>query len=155
MVTLNTLKPAKGSIKKAKRVGRGNASGNGTTAGRGHKGQKSRSGSHLPYVGFEGGQNPIYKRTPKLGGFNNFNKRYYAVINTGDLEKNFANGDSVTIDTLKEKNLIRKNEKLLKILATGDISISLTVEADLFSKTAKGKIEKAGGNCKVRENKGS
>lgn len=155
MVSLDTLKPAEGSTKKRKRIGRGNASGQGTTAGRGHKGQKSRKGSHLPYVGFEGGQNPIYKRTPKLKGFHNFNKKEYALVNISDLANKYAEGESVTLETLKEKKLIKKNQNAFKVLGNGDIKVGLTVETDNISATAKDKIEKAGGkisnSSKVKE----
>lgn len=152
MVSLDTLKPAKGSTKKRKRVGRGNASGQGTTAGRGHKGHKSRTGNHLPYVGFEGGQNPLYKRTPKLKGFFNFNKKDLAVVNISDLANKYVAGETVNLVTLKEKKLIKKSQTDFKLLGTGDIKIALTIETENISATAREKVEKAGGkiNSKVQ-----
>jgi len=149
MVSLNTLKPAAGAIKKRKRIGRGNASGTGTTAGRGHKGQKSRNGSHLPYVGFEGGQNPIYKRTPKLKGFHNFNKKIYAEVSVGDLGSNYVAGDTVTLANLKEKKIVKKKHNAYKVLGTGEITVALTIDTDKLTGTAKQKIEKAGGSISI------
>ena len=134
------------SIKKRKRVGCGPGSGNGKTSGRGHKGQMSRSGStHRP--GFEGGQMPLQRRVPKRG-FNNIFKKEYQIINVAQLEK-LGSGVADTAVLLKE-GLIKDENKLIKVLGSGDLTKSITVSADVFSKTAQEKIEKAGGKIVVR-----
>ena len=134
------------SIKKRKRVGCGPGSGNGKTSGRGQKGQMSRSGSsHRP--GFEGGQMPLQRRVPKRG-FNNIFKKEYQIINVAQLEK-LASGVADTAVLLKE-GLIKDENKLIKVLGSGDLTKSITVSADVFSKTAQEKIEKAGGKIVVR-----
>lgn len=140
MLDLKHLKPAKGSKKRRKRVARGNSAGHGTTACRGMKGQRSRSGGGKgPW--FEGGQTPLYRRLPKKKGFKNLFKRTYRVLNVSDLEK-FE--EVVSRDKLLEMGLINE-EDLVKILGDGEIKKALKVEADAFSGQAKKKIEAAGG----------
>jgi len=138
------LSPAPGSTKPKYRKGRGIGSGNGKTAGKGHKGQNARSGGGVR-PGFEGGQLPIYRRLPKRGFTNHFAK-HYAIINVGDLEI-FDNGTEVTLELLVEKRIIRKELDGLKVLGTGDLTKSLNVKAKIFSATAKEKIEAAGGKA--------
>ena len=143
---LSTLKPAEGSKHSANfRVGRGHGSGNGKTAGKGHKGQKARSGSPRP--GFEGGQMPLYRRLPKRGFKNHFATNY-AIINVSALDK-FNDGDTVNLEKLKEAGIIRKPLDGLKVLGNGDVTKKLTVEASVFSASAKEKIEAAGGKTEV------
>lgn len=144
---LHNLRPAAGAKRPRKRVGRGPGSGNGKTAGRGHKGQKSRSGYSRRY-GFEGGQMPLVRRIPKRGFFNVF-RVDYQVVNLKDLEKAFSDGDEVNPTTLVEKGLIRRGPKPVKILATGDLSKKLSIVADKFSGSARSKIEAAGGTCET------
>ncbi len=141
---LSSLKPAKGSIKKRKRVGRGEGSGLAVTAGRGHKGYGSRAGSKKR-AWFEGGQMPLQRRVPKFG-FVNTNKVVFQVVNVGDLEKLTG---AVTKEILLEKGLIRKKNAPVKILGNGDITAKLQVSIDAVSKTAKEKIEKAGGTVTI------
>jgi large subunit ribosomal protein L15 len=138
---LHDLQPAEGSKKVKKRVGRGPGSGLGKTAGRGEKGQKSRSGfSRRP--GFEGGQMPLVRRVPKRG-FTNIFRTVYAVVNLGDLEG--FEGD-VTPDSLAEAGLVRRGRPL-KVLGDGEVGRALTVKAHAFSASARAKIEAAGGTC--------
>lgn len=144
---LHELKPQKGSRKKEKRVGRGESSGLGGTSGRGHKGQKARSGSARKY-GFEGGQNPLQRRMPKLGGFKNIFKEEYSGINVGSLNL-FDQDTLVDPQLLREKGLARKNRTKIKILGEGELTKALTVKAHSFSKAAKEKIEKVGGKVEV------
>ena len=143
---LHELKAAPGSTKAPKRKGRGTGTGQGKTAGRGQDGQNSRSGGGVR-LGFEGGQMPLYRRIPKRG-FTNIWRTDYATVNVDDLNA-FDEGAEVTIETLKEKKLIRRNSKLVKILGDGNLDKKITVKANKFSKSAKEKIEKAGG--KVEE----
>ena len=144
---LNELKYTKGSNKTRNRVGRGTSSGNGKTSGRGQKGQNSRSGGGVR-VGFEGGQNPLVFRIAKRG-FNNYEfATRYATVNVGDLDK-FENGVEVTPELLKEMGIVKKLEDGLKVLGDGNLSKKLTVKAHKFSKTAKEKIESAGGKAEV------
>ncbi len=138
---LNELRPPKGATHKKKRLGRGESSGLGKTSGKGHKGQKARAGGYHK-VGFEGGQMPLQRRLPKRG-FYNFNRKEYCVVNVADLVAFEANA-TVDYDALKSKGLIKKRLDGLKILGNGDIKIPLTVKADLFSESAKKKIEAAG-----------
>ena len=141
---LSNLKPAKGSVKKKKRIARGIGSGKGRTATRGHKGQKSRSGYSRRF-GFEGGQMPIHRRLPKFG-FKNINRIEYKAINIDILEK-LAAEKSITVidvDTLKNAGFIQKND-LVKILANGELKSKIEVKAHAFSKSAVEAIEKAGG----------
>mgnify|MGYP000855462565 CR=1 FL=1 len=143
---LHELTPPKGSVKKAKRVGRGQGSGSGTTAGKGNKGQKARSGGGVR-LGFEGGQMPLIRRLPKRGFTNIFSKEY-AEINIGALDI-FEEGTVVTPDLLKERGLVKKVLDGVKILGNGEISKKLTVKAHKFSESAKQKIEAIGGKVEV------
>ena len=138
---LHELKPAKGSRKKRKRIGRGPGSGTGKTAGRGHKGQRSRSG-FSQRAGFEGGQMPLIRRVPKRG-FTNIFRTEYSVVNVASLQ---GLDGSVGPQELLAHGLVRKGRKV-KILGEGDISKALTVRAHKFSASAKQKIEAAGGSC--------
>ena len=141
---LHDLSPAPGSRKKRKRVGRGNASGHGTTAGRGDKGQNSRSGGGKG-PGFEGGQNPIQMRMPKLGGFKNRNRVEYAVVNIGRLEDLYDAGQVVDIDSLFDKGVTKSKTAPVKVLGDGELTKALTVKVDRISAPARAKIEAAGG----------
>lgn len=148
-LSLNNLKPAKGSTHKKKRVGRGPGSGLGKTAGRGHKGQKSRSG-YSSRPGFEGGQMPLQRRLPKRG-FTNIFKKEWVEISLAKIEANFNAGDDVTPEILHQRGLVKKAKHDLVILGNGDISKALNISAHRFTKTAKDKIEKAGGSATVIE----
>lgn len=143
---LHELRPAEGTTKNKKRLGRGTASGQGKSAGKGQKGQKSRTGGGVR-LGFEGGQMPLYRRLPKIG-FTNIWRKEYAVVNLSDLEV-FENGAVVTIDSLKEAGLVKDMKNGVKILGTGEINKNLTVQANKFSKTAAEKITAAGGKVEV------
>ncbi len=143
MLDLSNLKPAAGSRKKKKRVGRGNASGMGTTSGRGSKGQKARSGGSVPQW-FEGGQMPIYRRLPKRGFKNFLFRKEYAVVNIRDLAI-FEKGSVVDRRALKDKGKIPNLTACVKLLAQGDIDFPLTVKLDKASQAAVDKIAKAGG----------
>jgi large subunit ribosomal protein L15 len=143
---LHELRPAEGSTKNKKRLGRGTASGQGKSAGKGQKGQNSRSGGGVR-LGFEGGQMPLYRRLPKVG-FTNIWRKEYAVVNLSDLDI-FENGTVITIEALKEAGLVKAMKSGVKILGTGDINKSLTVQANKFSKTAAEKINAAGGKVEV------
>jgi large subunit ribosomal protein L15 len=145
-VRLNDIRSPR-SNKSRKRVGRGDGSGHGTTSGRGTKGQLSRSGGNTR-PGFEGGQMPLQRRIPHLKGFKNNKKVIFNVINTGMLSA-FKEGSTVDHDALMEKSLIMKKERPLKVLGKGELNIKLTVKANGFSKTAREKIEKAGGKAEV------
>ena len=145
---LNNLKPNKGARKARKRVGRGPGSGHGKTSGRGEKGQKSRSG-YSSQLGFEGGQMPLHRRVPKRG-FTNIFKTEFNVINLSDLER-FDEGSTVDQNALREAGVVKGRVKKLKVLGNGDLTRKLTVSADKFSKTAKEKIEAAGGTCQEIE----
>ncbi len=142
---LHELKPAKGSNKAAKRKGRGAGSGNGKTAGYGHKGQKARSGAKK--AGFEGGQLPLQRRLPKRG-FNNIFATVYATVKLSDLEK-FETGAVIDAAALKTAGVIKKELDGVKVLANGKLTKSLTVKAKAFSSSAKEAIEKAGGKAEV------
>jgi large subunit ribosomal protein L15 len=144
---LNTLRPAPGAKKPRKRIGRGPGSGTGKTAGRGHKGQKSRSGYSRRY-GFEGGQMPLVRRIPKRG-FTNIFRIEVEIVNLRDLERVFADGDTVSAESLAEKGLIRHRDRLVKVLGDGELNKKLVVQANRFSKTAQARIEAAGGSCEV------
>ena len=156
-VGLHTLKPAKGSRKPRKRVGRGEGSGTGKTAGRGQKGAGSRSGAKRK-VGFEGGQNPIHMRMRKLRGphmkksmpFERF-RTHTQPINLADLEARFDKGAEVTLDALRERGLATRKDVPVKILAKGELSKALTVHAHGFSAAARERIEAAGGTCQLIE----
>lgn len=141
---LNDLYPAPGSRKNRKRVGRGNSGKGGTTAGRGQKGQKSRSGGGKG-PGFEGGQMKLAMRLPKLPGFTNHWRVEYAPVNVSRLNDLFNDGDVVTNEALVEKNVIKKATMPVKVLGDGDITKKLTVRVDKVSASAQAKIEAAGG----------
>ncbi|MBP1545778.1 MAG: 50S ribosomal protein L15 [Oscillospiraceae bacterium] len=144
---LYELSPAAGSVKDVKRVGRGHGSGNGKTAGKGHKGQNARSGGGVR-PGFEGGQMPMSRRIPKRG-FNNIFAVKYSTVNVSDLE-NFVDGTVVDAELLKASGLVKKTANGgIKILGNGELSKNLTVKAQAFSASAKEKIEKAGGKAEV------
>ena len=150
---LSNLRPADGSKQSNNfRRGRGHASGNGKTAGKGHKGQKARSGAPRP--GFEGGQMPLYRRIPKRG-FKNRNTKEIIAINVSVLEKFFENGDTVNIESLIEKGIIKNiNSGIqttdgVKILGKGELTKKLTVSVNAFSESAKEKIEAVGGTAEV------
>lgn len=143
---LHGLRPAKGSNKKPKRVGRGPGSGHGKTATRGHKGQKSRSG-YSQRSGFEGGQMPLYRRLPKRGFTNIFQKKF-VVLNVRDLQ-DFDEGTTVSPELLLEKGVVKKMRDGLRILGEGELTKKLTVRAHHFSKTASEKITQAGGSVEV------
>jgi len=142
---LHHLKPAEGSKTRKIRVGRGEGGRRGKTAGRGTKGQKARSKVR---PGFEGGQMPLQRRLPKLKGFKNRNKEYFALINVEKLAANFGAGDSITPDQLRELGLVKKRGRV-KVLGEGDIDVSLTVHAHAFSLGAVEKIKAAGGSVEV------
>lgn len=144
---LCNLKPAKDSIKKEKRVGRGEGSGHGKTSGRGNKGQLARSGGNTR-LGFEGGQMPLHRRVPHLKGFKNTRKVEFNIVNVEELNR-FDDGIVVDFRLLEESGLIRKKGNPLKILGDGELTRKLTVRANYFSKIAKDKIEKAGGKVEV------
>ena len=147
MAILNTLRPASGSRKAPKRVGRGPGSGHGKTASRGHKGLKARSGGK-PRPGFEGGQMPLQRRLPKRG-FTNIFKVEYQVVNVKDLQ-NFEAHAVVTPELLRAAGKIRSLRKPVKILGKGELSVALTVQSDKFSESAKQKITAAGGTAEER-----
>ena len=143
---LSNLTPAEGSVHNDNfRRGRGHGSGNGKTAGKGHKGQKARSGAPRP--GFEGGQMPLYRRIPKRG-FTNRNTLYIVAINVSALEK-FENGAVVDVAALKESGIVKNGRDGVKILGNGELTKKLTVKANAFSASAKEKIEAAGGSVEV------
>jgi len=147
---LHNLKPAKGSTKKAKRIGRGQGSGKGGTSTRGHKGQKSRSG-YSKKIGFEGGQMPLQRTAPKFG-FKNINRIEYKAINLVDLQRIAEKNKLVKIDkqVLIENGLVSKNQRI-KILGTGAIKLKLEVIADAFSKSAKEAIEAKEGTAVIAQ----
>lgn len=143
---LSNLRPAAGSVHSDSfRRGRGHASGNGKTAGKGHKGQKARSGAPRP--GFEGGQMPLYRRLPKRG-FKNRNRKEIIAINVADLEK-FENDTVVTVEKLLEAGVVKHARDGVKVLGNGELTKKLVVKVDAVSEGAKAKIEAAGGTCEV------
>ncbi len=144
---LSNLSPAAGSKHSNNfRRGRGHGSGNGKTAGKGHKGQKARSGRTRP--GFEGGQMPLYRRIPKRG-FTNRNTKIIETVNLSELELRFNDGDEVTIETLTEKGAIKKAYDGVKILGNGELTKKLNVKVNAYSASAKEKIEALGGKAEV------
>jgi large subunit ribosomal protein L15 len=143
---LHELKPAEGSRQDAKRKGRGIGSGNGKTAGKGHKGQNARSGGGVR-LGFEGGQTPLYRRLPKRG-FTNINRKEYAIVNL-DVLNRFEDGSEVTPELLIETGVVSNEKSGIKILAKGNVEKKLTVKAHKFSSAAKEAIEAAGGTAEV------
>ena len=143
---LSNLSPAEGSVKSDNfRRCRGHGSGNGKTAGKGHKGQKARSGAPRP--GFEGGQMPLYRRIPKRG-FTNRNRLEIVAINVSALER-FDAGSEVSVETLIESGIVKNPKDGVKILGNGELTKKLTVKANAFSASAKEKIEAVGGTCEV------
>jgi large subunit ribosomal protein L15 len=156
---IHDLKPAEGSVTKKTRVGRGIAAGKGKTAGRGTKGQRSRAGASIP-AWFEGGQTPLHIRIPKLRGFRNINDIEYEVVNVGAITQAIEAGKlqqeknapvTVNADTLKSAGLVRRDRLPLKVLGHGEVSAKLFVLADAFTKSAREKIEAAGGTAQVIE----
>jgi large subunit ribosomal protein L15 len=145
-MNLHSLKNNPGAHKSRKRVGRGEASGTGKTSGRGHKGQGSRSGSGYKPT-FEGGQMPLFRRLPKYG-FKNINRKEYLPLNVSALEQ-FEDGSEVTPEVLREAGLVKGRIPYVKILGAGELGRKLTVSAHAFSKTARAKIEAAGGTAKL------
>ncbi len=144
---LHDMSPTPGSRKPRKRVGRGDSSGLGKTAGRGEKGQKSRSGAKIrPF--FEGGQIPLFRRLPKRG-FKNADRIVYALVNLSVLESNFNAGEVVDLATLHEKKLLGKGDTIIKVLANGEITKALTDKAAKFSAAAAAKIQAAGGTVEI------
>ena len=148
-MNLHELQPAAGSVKDVKRIGRGHGSGQGKTAGKGHKGQKARSGGSIR-PGFEGGQMPLQRRMPKRG-FNNIFAKEFATVNVSELEKRFENGAVVDAEALIESGAIKDAKDGIKILGNGELSKNITVKAVKFTASAKEKIEKAGGTAEVIE----
>lgn len=146
MTTLDDLRPQPGAVRKKKRIGRGEASGTGKTAGRGHKGKKARSGGTVP-AGFEGGQMPLCRRMPKRGFKNPF-KKTYGILNVGSLEK-LSEHSVIVIDVAKKNGMVRKRDTLLKILGAGTITTPVTVVAHAASVTAIEKITAAGGKVNI------
>lgn len=143
---LHELKPAEGSRKVRNRVGRGIGSGNGKTAGKGHKGQNARSGGGVR-LGFEGGQTPLFRRLPKRG-FTNINRKEFAIVNLSTLNR-FEDGTEVTPELLLETGVISKLNDGVKVLASGAVEKKLTVKAHKFSSSAKEAIEAAGGSVEA------
>lgn len=143
---LNELKPVAGARHSRKRLGRGTGSGLGKTAGKGHKGQNARSGGGTR-PGFEGGQLPLFQRLPKIG-FNNVNRKEYAIVNLADLNQ-FENGTVVTLETLVQSGLVKKMHYGVKVLGQGSLDKKLTVKAHKFSASAEAAIVNAGGTVEV------
>lgn len=146
------LHAPRGANKNPKRVGRGSSSGLGSTAGKGNKGQQSRSGGKV-YVGFEGGQMPLYRRIARRGFSNAMFKKEYSVFNLKQLDERYADGETVDKASLEAKGLLTKSNTLIKVLGDGDITKKLTITVDKVSASAKSKIEAAGGTVTVSENK--
>ena len=144
---LHELSPVDGSKKSVKRIGRGHGSGWGKTSGKGHKGQKARSGGSIR-PGFEGGQMPLQRRVPKRG-FNNIFRKKIVVLNLKQLEAKFDNGAVVDVEALRNAGLVKNSFDGVKILGNGELTKSLTVKVDGFSAAAKEAIEKAGGKAEV------
>ncbi len=144
---LHELHPQEGSVKQRKRIGRGPSSGQGKTAGKGHKGQNARSGGGVR-PGFEGGQLPLFRRLPKRGFSNAMFKKEYATINLSDLNR-FNDGDIITPELLKETGIIKKQLCGVKVLGNGTLEKKVTVKAHKFSESAKEKIETSGGKVEV------
>ena len=144
------LNAPKGANKKKRIVGRGSSSGRGTTAGKGNKGQNARSGGKT-YIGFEGGQMPLYRRVAKKGFSNYPFKATYSIVNLFMIDEKYSDGETVNKETLKAKGLLKKQTALVKVLASGDITKKLTVDVDKVSAQAQAKIEKAGGTV-VKQN---
>src|ERR1700674_3268472 len=148
-LSLNNLHPAKGSTHRKRRLGRGPGTGLGKTSGRGEKGQKSRSGYSMK-IGFEGGQMPLHRRLPKRG-FTNIFKKKWIEVSLAALEQAFANNDEVTPEVMHRRGIIKKAKHDIVVLGNGEVSKSLKVSAHRFTKSAREKIEKAGGAVTVIE----
>ena len=146
-LSLNNLRPAKGSTHKKKRLGRGPGTGLGKTAGRGHKGQKSRSG-YSSKVGFEGGQMPLHRRLPKRG-FTNIFKKQWIEVSLEALDRSFDANTEITPEVMHHRGIIKKAKHDIVVLGNGEVSKSLKVSAHRFTKSAREKIEKAGGAVTV------
>lgn len=146
-IGLNNLRKPEGSTHRKKRVGRGPGSGLGKTAGRGNKGQKSRSG-YTGKIGFEGGQMPLQRRLPKRG-FTNIFKKQWTEITLDTLERSFDASESVTPDVMRERGVVAKGGRDIVVLGTGEITKALTVSAHRFTKSAREKIERAGGTVNI------
>ncbi|WP_420464365.1 50S ribosomal protein L15 [Candidatus Palauibacter sp.] len=144
---LDNLTPPRGSKRSAKRRGRGHGSGSGKTSGRGHKGQKSRSGASIP-AWFEGGQMPLYRRTPKRG-FKPYRRTEWRIVNLSDLVR--VEGSEIDPGTLEASGVIRRTDRPVKILGSGDLDRAVDVRAHAFSASARAKIEAAGGTARVIE----
>lgn len=144
---LHELSPVEGSKKRSKRIGRGHGSGWGKTAGKGHKGQKARSGGSIR-PGFEGGQMPLQRRVPKRG-FNNIFAKNVVAINLSVLNRKFNDGDTVDVEALKSAGVVKNGFDAVKILGNGKIEKKLTVKLSAFSESAKAAIEAAGGKAEV------
>jgi large subunit ribosomal protein L15 len=144
---LEDLKPAQGATKKSKRVGRGYGSGSGKTSGKGHKGQKARSGG-VKGAGFEGGQMPLQRRLPKRG-FTNIFRKEFTIINLSDLEKVAGSDDPITPEILMRNGVIKNMKLGVKVLGMGELKTKMTIRAHKFSKTALDKIQAAGGKAEV------
>ena len=149
MNELSNLTPPAGAVKKKKRVGRGESSGWGKTAGAGHKGQKARRGNSKPARGFEGGQMPLHRRLPKRG-FTSRNRVEYAIVNLSQLTA-FEEGAVVDLTHLQERGIAKKGRSLLKVLANGELTAAITVKAHKFSASAAAKIAAAGGTAELIE----
>lgn len=142
MMNLSNLQPAEGSTHNDFRRGRGHASGNGKTAGKGHKGQKARSGAPRP--GFEGGQMPLFRRLPKRG-FTNINSRKYVTVDLAALNSRFEDGAVITVEAILESGLVKHPRDGVKVLGNGDVTKKFTLKGLLISEGAKSKVEAAGG----------
>ena len=143
---LNELKPAEGARRKKRRIGRGPGSGSGKTSGRGHKGQKSRSGGSIP-AWFEGGQMPLARRLP-MKGFTSMSRKTFEVINVCDLERSGLEGD-VTVDVLRASGVVRGTRGKVKVLANGEITRAITLKVNAISAKAREKVEAAGGTIEL------
>ena len=144
---LQDLRPAPGATHKRKRVGRGIGSGMGKTSTKGHKGQKARAGA-TPRVGFEVGQTPLHRRLPQRAGFNNVNRKEYAIVNLDDLE-GFEAGTEITPELLIGSGIVKSVKDGIKVLGFGEVTKALTVKAQKFSKSAEDKLKAAGGTVEV------
>ena len=144
-----TLTAPQGANVKPKRVGRGSSSGLGTTAGKGNKGQQSRSGKAGPYVGFEGGQMPLYRRIARRGFSNYPFKKEYVCFNLTEIEAKYSDGETVDLASLRAKGLIGKGVTNVKILGNGDLTKKVNADVSKISASAKAKVEKAGGTVKT------
>ena len=152
-MNLNELRPAEGSKRERRRVGRGHGTGWGKTAGKGHNGQKQRSGTYVSPI-FEGGQMPIIRRVPKRGFSNAIFKKEYTVISLAFLNENFEDGEEVSLETLFNKCLIKKGRDGVKVLGNGELNKKLTVKVHKISKSAKAAVEAKGGTVELVEVKG-